>query len=181
MSDHKPDLVEIHVEECPHTEIVPIGDGFGRCAQCGDSSFPLMAKGMPESVRDWVHDVLVFHRACDLPVGDRPSLCDGRYDDLVQNMLFEEVRELADAMALDDLPQAADAIGDLIYSAISGAIRLGIDLRPVWYEIHRANMTKVGGLKRADGKQLKPPGWQPPDIESALRRGGFDEDESAEA
>lgn len=41
---------------------------------------------------------------------------------------------------------------------------LAIDLDPFFREVHRANMEKLKGPKREDGKQLKPEGWQPPRI-----------------
>lgn len=44
----------------------------------------------------------------------------------------------------------------------------GIDLGPLWDEVHRTNMAKVGGKTRADGKILKPDGWQPPRIQELL-------------
>lgn len=50
---------------------------------------------------------------------------------------------------------------------------LGIDLGPVFEEVHRANMAKVGGPTRADGKILKPEGWTPPDVAGVLRRQGW--------
>jgi predicted HAD superfamily Cof-like phosphohydrolase len=46
---------------------------------------------------------------------------------------------------------------------------LGVDLYPFYQEVHKTNMAKLGGPKRADGKQLKPPGWSPPRIEEMLR------------
>jgi len=39
----------------------------------------------------------------------------------------------------------------------------GIPLEEFWVEVQRANMDKVGGPIRADGKRLKPPGWRGPD------------------
>ena len=45
---------------------------------------------------------------------------------------------------------------------------LGIDLRPFFREVHRTNMLKLTGPKREDGKQLKPPGWEPPRIQAML-------------
>lgn len=47
---------------------------------------------------------------------------------------------------------------------IMASIGLGLDLRPFFKEVHRANMEKLTGPKREDGKQLKPEGWQPPRI-----------------
>jgi len=46
---------------------------------------------------------------------------------------------------------------------------LGIDLMPFYEEVHRTNMAKLGGPKREDGKQLKPPGWEPPRIGEILK------------
>ena len=45
-------------------------------------------------------------------------------------------------------------------------------LAEVFDEIHRSNMTKVGGEKRADGKILKPEGYEPPNLEPILREAG---------
>jgi predicted HAD superfamily Cof-like phosphohydrolase len=35
-------------------------------------------------------------------------------------------------------------------------------------EVHRANMHKTDGPRRADGKQLKPEGWRPADVRAVL-------------
>jgi predicted HAD superfamily Cof-like phosphohydrolase len=35
--------------------------------------------------------------------------------------------------------------------------------------VHRANLAKAGGPRRADGKLLKPPGWQPADVTAVLK------------
>jgi predicted HAD superfamily Cof-like phosphohydrolase len=47
---------------------------------------------------------------------------------------------------------------------------MGVDLQPFFEEVHRANMTKAGGPKREDGKQLKPVNWRPPDMAAVLTR-----------
>jgi predicted HAD superfamily Cof-like phosphohydrolase len=36
------------------------------------------------------------------------------------------------------------------------AVSYGIDMEPVFNEVHRSNMSKVGGHKREDGKWVKP-------------------------
>lgn len=69
-----------------------------------------------------------------------------------------------------DLPGAADALADIAYVAEGANLEFGIDSGPVLDEVHGANMAKVGGPIREDGKRLKPPGWQPPDIIGVLVR-----------
>jgi predicted HAD superfamily Cof-like phosphohydrolase len=53
---------------------------------------------------------------------------------------------------------------------LCGAEAVGVDLRPFFREVHRTNMHKLTGPKRADGKQLKPEGWLPPRIEAMYNR-----------
>lgn len=72
-----------------------------------------------------------------------------------------------------DLPEAADALADLAYVTEGGWLTFGIDPQPVLDEVHRANISKVGGGKDAEGKKLKPPGWTPPDIARVLREQGW--------
>jgi predicted HAD superfamily Cof-like phosphohydrolase len=76
-------------------------------------------------------------------------------------------------MAAKSLPDIADAIADSIYVLVGTALEYGIPLDRVWAAVRAANMAKVDpvtGLvrKRADGKILKPDGWQPPDIAGVL-------------
>ena len=114
---------------------------------------------------DWVQDVLEFHKAMEQPIGSVPSLID--------DLIAEECDELIEAEAKSDLTEFADALCDLIYVTIGCAVECGIDLRPIWIEVQKANMAKQGGKKRADGKQLKPKGWKGPDIETALKKGNL--------
>lgn len=72
-----------------------------------------------------------------------------------------------------NLPEAADALADSTYVIEGSAHTLGVPLGDVFAEVHRANMQKLTGPKRADGKQLKPEGWQPPDVEGVLREAGW--------
>lgn len=61
-----------------------------------------------------------------------------------------------------------DGLCDLTYVTMGGAISAGINLERHFEEVHQANMRKLTGPKREDGKQLKPEGWQPPDHERIL-------------
>ena len=72
-----------------------------------------------------------------------------------------------------DLPALADAMADLDYVVEGTRLAFGIDGRPIAWEVHRANMAKIGGPRREDGKILKPEGWEPPDIVGRLKDQGW--------
>lgn len=69
-----------------------------------------------------------------------------------------------------DLVEVADGLADLHYVAYCGTgLACGIDMEPVFAEVHRSNMTKfIDGTFRADGKYLKGPNYSKPDIKSIL-------------
>lgn len=67
-----------------------------------------------------------------------------------------------------NLEEYIDGMCDLIYVVAGSAVAAGVDLAPHFEEVHRANMTKLTGPKREDGKQLKPEGWQPPNHRALL-------------
>ncbi len=90
---------------------------------------------------------------------------------------FEEVQEAISQMTSQphendegDLAALAHELADLLYVVYGTFSACGIDADPVFAEIHRANMTKMDGPRRADGKLLKPPGWHPADVESVLAK-----------
>jgi predicted HAD superfamily Cof-like phosphohydrolase len=74
---------------------------------------------------------------------------------------------------LFDLPAFADALADLDYVVEGTRLEFGINGLPIADEVHRANMAKLGGPKRADGKHLKPEGWTPPDVGAVLALQGW--------
>jgi predicted HAD superfamily Cof-like phosphohydrolase len=59
-------------------------------------------------------------------------------------------------------------IADMHYVLSGASVDFGLPETEVFAEVHRANMAKIGGPKRADGKQLPPPGWTPPNIAAVL-------------
>ena len=136
-------------------------------------------------------DLMEFHKQFKLAIGTTPTLVNYDLALLRANLLLEEFSETwtalgwtmlcphcgrrneyplkefsaADGKGLDTI---ADGCIDLMYVTVGLLISYGIDFRPLWKEVHRANMAKVGGDKRHDGKQLKPKGWTPPDIVGLL-------------
>ena len=69
-----------------------------------------------------------------------------------------------------NLEEFVDGMCDLIYVVAGSAVAAGVDLSDHFDEVHRANMQKLDGPKRADGKQLKPEGWTKPDHQSLFDR-----------
>lgn len=82
--------------------------------------------------------------------------------------VYREVQRFSKRYTEPNLIEAIDGLCDLLYVIFGAAVTMGIDLEPFYAEVHRANMTKGGGGVRADGKILKPAGWQPPDHENIL-------------
>jgi predicted HAD superfamily Cof-like phosphohydrolase len=116
-------------------------------------------------------DVRSFMLKFGQHIGDKPGFPDEKIVALRCNLIIEEYRELFDAALKRDLVETADAIADLIYVLIGTALAFGIDLRPVWEEVHLSNMSKSIDLKRNDGKIMKPEGWVKPDIQAAINDG----------
>ncbi len=112
--------------------------------------------------------VLEFHRRLGVHVEVRPGFPSDPVVALRLSLLREEMAELERAIADRDTVEVADALADLVYVAYGTAISFGIDLRPVFEEVHRSNMAKVGGGSRDDGKVLKPADWTPPRIREIL-------------
>lgn len=118
---------------------------------------------------DWYRDVLEFNRKFAAWTEPRPEIPPDVVIHLRLKLIFEEAGELAEAMHdKRDLAGVADACADLIYVTLGAAQACGIDLRPVWDAVHSANMSKVGGGTREDGKILKPPDWKRPEFASIL-------------
>lgn len=88
-------------------------------------------------------------------------------------MLIDQVMTYGD-LSIVDLPALADGVIDSFYVLEGLLVRCGINGRPLWDAVHAANLTKASGPTcEKTGKRLKPPGFQPPDIEALLRAQGW--------
>lgn len=67
-----------------------------------------------------------------------------------------------------DILEFIDGLCDLTYVVMGGAVNAGVNLQPHFDEVHAANMRKLDGPKRPDGKQMKPEGWVGPDHKKVL-------------
>lgn len=85
------------------------------------------------------------------------------------------MRLIDEATVCVDLPEWCDATVDLDYVVEGARISFGVDAQPLWLAVQKANMAKLAGPVREDGKKLKPTGWTPPDIAQLLREQGWKE------
>ena len=105
--------------------------------------------------------VEAFHRMFDIVVHRVPTALDDRTRALRERLIQEEFEELKEAMVKNDLDCIAKEMADLLYVVYGTAVSYGIDMDPVFREVHRSNMSKVGGYKREDGKWVKPASYSP--------------------
>ncbi|MDR4461837.1 MAG: hypothetical protein MRJ67_15180 [Nitrospirales bacterium] len=109
-----------------------------------------------------------FHTQFDIHVSPTPSIPDEPTRILRKRLIQEEFDELQEAMQEKDLPSIAKELADLLYVVYGTAVSLGIDMEPVFQEVHRSNMSKVGGHKREDGKWVKPSTYSPAALDKIL-------------
>jgi len=119
---------------------------------------------------DWYADLVDFHEQVVLDNFPKQPYIPNEQKKLLRGeLIIEEIRETLDAIDKNDLVKIADGIVDSIVVLLGTSVTYGIDIRPVWDEVHKTNMAKKGGKLRADGKLLKPEGWKPPNIERIIK------------
>ncbi len=111
-----------------------------------------------------------FHKQFDIHIAPTPSVPNEATQILRSRLIQEEFEELQEAMQSQELPAMAKELADLLYVVYGTAVSLGIDMEPVFEEVHRSNMSKVGGYKREDGKWVKPPTYSPASLDEIIRR-----------
>lgn len=95
----------------------------------------------PQALRD----VAEFHRTFRLPVVDQPGIPAAERCKLRINLLREELKELEEAIADNDLVEVADALADLQYVLSGAVLEFGLQSRfaALFEEVHRSNMSKT--------------------------------------
>lgn len=132
----------------------------------------------------WQAAVRDFHAATDSTIGDTPQIRDA---ELRARLIAEEAAETIAALGFEvatlirdekrggivldiykmghaDLIEVADGIADSIYVLLGTAVACGLDMDPIFDEVHRSNMSKLPLTKRADGKVLKSENYTPPNL-----------------
>lgn len=126
-------------------------------------------------MKNLLSDVAAFHKACDIPILNKPTIPNKDRIDLRTSLIREEYLEVLHSLIKNelDLCELSDGLADLIYVLVGTALEFGIPLERVWDAVQAANMAKVDPAtgkvkKREDGKVLKPLGWVAPDINKAV-------------
>jgi predicted HAD superfamily Cof-like phosphohydrolase len=119
-------------------------------------------------VNDEQRMVEEFHKLFNLNIRRVPGLLEADTKTLRMNLICEEVQELKEAFDGNNVVAIAKELADLLYVVYGAAVSSGIDMAPVFREVHRSNMSKVGGYKREDGKWVKPATYSPALIEPIL-------------
>ena len=109
-----------------------------------------------------------FMNAAEQDVHTTPAWPEDSIRLLRYKLIDEELTELHEAMVNEDIIEIADALTDLLYVVYGAGHAYGIDLDRCFAEVHRSNMSKVGGHKRADGKWVKPAHYSPARIAPIL-------------
>lgn len=112
-----------------------------------------------------------FMTACDQTVDQNNQ---SQYDMYV-GLIHEEVEELEAAVKANDQVEQLDALIDILVVTIGAIHSRGWDAEGAWDEVMKTNAAKIdldtGKVrKREDGKVLKPANWQPPSLESFLKK-----------
>lgn len=83
----------------------------------------------------------------------------------MENMDFKAIGSV-------DMVEIADALADIEYINLGSANTYGIEIKPIFNEVHDSNMRKFTGdaHKNAEGKWIKPSDWQAPNIEKLLNK-----------
>ena len=94
---------------------------------------------------DSLNQVAEFHKTFNAPILDQPTIPNAERCNLRVSLLQEELNELKEAIADNDLVEIADALCDLQYF-LSGAVLefgLGEKFVQLFNEVQRSNMSKA--------------------------------------
>ena len=114
-----------------------------------------------------------FHEKYRAPAASSPGMISIKDRMRRARLIFTESAEFIEAADKDDFVEMVDALADILVVTYGTAVEMGVDLEPVFAEVHRSNMSKDGGMDKG-GKILKGPSFSPPDIAGELREQGWE-------
>ena len=116
----------------------------------------------------------VFMKTFGQEVKNKPSLSTEKINQLRISLIQEELDELKEAMANNDLLEVADALTDLLYVTYGAGHAFGIDLDKCFNEVQNSNMSKLGEdgkpIYNEFGKVMKGPNYFKPDLSKFVNK-----------
>lgn len=110
-----------------------------------------------------------FHSKFGADIGDQ-NLPRFQNAQLRKNLIAEEYEEFVRAIDWGNFDNTVHELIDLLYVTVGALVAFGIrDINDYVACVHEANMRKIGGKTREDGKILKPENWKPADIGMMIR------------
>jgi len=113
-----------------------------------------------------------FMTAFGQEVKTEAKIPDNSVQALRYDLIREELAELLQAQADQNLVEIADALTDLLYVVYGAGHAYGINLDTCFAEVHASNMSKLGEdgkpIYREDGKVLKGPNFFEPELEEIV-------------
>jgi predicted HAD superfamily Cof-like phosphohydrolase len=113
-----------------------------------------------------------FHLKYGAPTRETPAQIDVKDRMRRARLIVSEAAEFLEAADQDNFVEMVDALADILVVTYGAAVEMGVDLEPVFAEVHRSNMSKNGG-KDAGGKILKGPGFRPPNVLGEISQQGY--------
>ena len=116
----------------------------------------------------------VFMKTFGQEIKNRPSFSTEKINQLRVSLIQEELDELKEAMAKNDLLEVADALTDLLYVTYGAGHAFGIDLDKCFNEVQNSNMSKLGEdgkpIYNEFGKVMKGPNYFKPDLSKFVNK-----------
>ena len=110
----------------------------------------------------------IFMKTFGQEIKNRPSFSTEKINQLRISLIQEELDELKEAVANNDLLEVADALTDLLYVTYGAGHAFGIDLDKCFNEVQNSNMSKLGEdgkpIYNELGKVMKGPNYFKPDL-----------------
>ena len=89
-----------------------------------------------------------------------------------QGLIAEEYIEFMSAFLNEGYEEELKELADLVYVCFQYAENMEWDLEEALDRVHKSNMSKLGldgkPIRRADGKVLKGPNYQPPNLKDLV-------------
>jgi len=93
-------------------------------------------------MKNLIKNLISFHKVFGLTIGNEPKFPDDKTIKLRIDLMKKELKETVKAIKNRDIVETADGLVDLIYVTVGTAVSFGINLEPLWKEIHKE---KIGG------------------------------------